>query len=581
MDLGFDLRYYLSLLRRRFLYIFLPFIFVLGASTAVAVLLPPVYRSTGKILVESQQIPDELIRSTVTSFAGERIEIIKQRVMTRENILRIVEKFNLYEGKRQQTSASEIVDSVHQAIAVEPLNADILGASRQGKATIAFTVSFEHTRPDTAVRVANELMTLFLEENVRTRTARAAETTDFLKQESAKLKKQVDRIEEQIAKYKEQYGNALPEHLDSRMAMLERVKANLTETNREIKAIEAEKRFLDIQLVAARSGVSAAGGPGQLSGRRLTPQQELAFLQMDLLEKSAIYDAAHPDVGALKRKIAALSRQHEAETERRTLERRLRDLELQLKDARTRYSEKHPDIKRLTSEVATARGQLANLPPASAGRGPGGESAADPIYANVQAQIEVANGRRASLDTQRQMLEKRITELETSIVQTPEVERSLKALSRDHQNAVRKYDEIKSKEMEAQLAKNLEEDKKAERFSVLEPPIFPDEPVKPNRRKMIAFGFALALAAGGGGLLVIESIDGSIRGTAGYRAMLKQSPLVAIPYIATAGELRRRRQLLIAFLAILIAAVILALVVLHFTYKPLDALFFKLVERFQ
>jgi succinoglycan biosynthesis transport protein ExoP len=581
VDLGFDLRYYLSLLKRRFFYIFIPLVLVAGASTAVALLLPPVYRSTAKILVESQQIPSDLVRSTVTSFAGERIEIIKQRVMTRENILRIVDKFNLFPSKRQEMSASEIVDSVQKAISVEPVNADFYGLSRD-KATIAFTVSFEHRYPETAVRVANELVTLLLDENVRSRTARASEATKFLKQESSRLKMQVDALEGQIAKYKEQYGNALPENLDLRMQMLDRAKSNLRDTSRDIKASEAEKRFLNIQLVAAKDGYATGKASSLMQGRPLTPGQELERLQMDLLEKTAIYDQSHPDILALKRKIALLSREYQAEAKRRSLERRLRELDTQLQETRSHYAEQHPDVRRVTDEIKKVRGQLAALPPGSAEANASGDaSTVDPVYANVQAQIDVADGRIASLQIQRTALEKQITELEASIVQTPEVERSLKALSRDYQNGVRKYDEIKAKEMQAQLAENLEEDKKAERFALLEPPTFPDTPVKPNRHKIMALGLALAMAAGGGGLLFIEALDGSIRGAAGYRTMLKRAPLVVIPYITTAREVRRRRRAIVGLLLVLVVLVIAALVALHFFYEPLDIIFLKIVQRLQ
>jgi protein tyrosine kinase modulator len=577
VDLGFDLRYYLSLLKRRFLYIFIPLVVVAGASIAVALLLPPVYRSTAKILVESQQIPSDLVRSTVTSYAGERIEIIKQRVMTRENILRIVNKFNLFPGKRQQMSSSEIVESVQKAIAVEPVNADAYGFSRD-KATIAFTVSFEHRYPDVAVRVANELVTLFLDENVRSRTARASEATDFLKQQSDRLKRQVDGLEEQIARYKEQYGNALPENLDLRMQMLDRAKSSLRDTERDIKASEAEKRFLNIQLVAAKDGYGSGKGASQLQGQALTPGQELDRLQMELLEKSAIYDPSHPDIVALKRKIAILSREYQADSKRKGLEQRLRELDTQLQETRAHFAAQHPDVRRLADEVKKVKGQLAALPPGSSETK---TSAVDPVYANVQAQIDVANGRITSLQNQKKSLEKRITELEASIVQTPEVERSLKALNRDYRNAVGKYDEIKAKEMQAQLAENLEEDKKAERFALLEPPSYPDTPVKPNRRKIMALGLALAMAAGGGGLLFIEAIDGSIRGAAGYRTMLKRVPLVVIPYITTANEVRRRRRAILGLLLALVLLVVAALVALHIFYEPLDVLFLKIVQRLQ
>jgi succinoglycan biosynthesis transport protein ExoP len=62
----------------------------------VVIAIPPVYQSTGTILVESQTIPTDLIPSTAASLIDERIEIIRQRVMTRENLFKIIEKYQAF-----------------------------------------------------------------------------------------------------------------------------------------------------------------------------------------------------------------------------------------------------------------------------------------------------------------------------------------------------------------------------------------------------------------------------------------------------------------------------------------------------
>src|SRR5260370_8073480 len=85
--------YYWQLIKRRALYFVIPFILVLPVGLAVAVLLPATYLSEGKILVQSQQIPTELVRPTVTSAAQERIQFINPRTMTRQNLLSRTDKF--------------------------------------------------------------------------------------------------------------------------------------------------------------------------------------------------------------------------------------------------------------------------------------------------------------------------------------------------------------------------------------------------------------------------------------------------------------------------------------------------------
>src|ERR1700712_4665337 len=102
-------RYYLGALRRRWGYFVVPFAVILILGSVATYLWPPTYFSEGKILVQSQQIPMELVRPTVTSAAQERIQVIEQRTMTRDNLLAIAEKFKLFPDKRSLISVTELV----------------------------------------------------------------------------------------------------------------------------------------------------------------------------------------------------------------------------------------------------------------------------------------------------------------------------------------------------------------------------------------------------------------------------------------------------------------------------------------
>src|SRR5882762_7118056 len=113
--------YYWQLIKRRALYFVIPFSLVLPVGLAVAVLLPATYLSEGKILVQSQQIPMELVRPTVTSAAQERIQVIEQRTMTRDNLLAIVDKFKLFPERRALMSPTQLVELMKKSIKIEPV----------------------------------------------------------------------------------------------------------------------------------------------------------------------------------------------------------------------------------------------------------------------------------------------------------------------------------------------------------------------------------------------------------------------------------------------------------------------------
>ena len=129
----YQLTDYLAILRRRAWLIVGSFFATLVLAVAVALLIPPIYRSTGSILIESQQIPTDLVQAAVTSYADERIEVIKQRVMTRDNLLRIIRKYSLFADAGPTFTPSDQIDEMRKTIVVELVNAN-LRSDRAGSA---------------------------------------------------------------------------------------------------------------------------------------------------------------------------------------------------------------------------------------------------------------------------------------------------------------------------------------------------------------------------------------------------------------------------------------------------------------
>src|SRR4051812_3019103 len=181
--------FYWALFKRRWAYFFVPFVVIAAAGASVALVLPATYLSEGKILVQSQQIPTELVRPTVTSAAQERIQVIEQRTMTRDNLIAIIDKFRLFPEKRSLMSVTELIALMRKQTKIAPvdLGLDFKQRSRLENPTIVFSVGFEYSDPITASRVANELMTRILGGDLRDRTSRATDTTKFLAREVQRL----------------------------------------------------------------------------------------------------------------------------------------------------------------------------------------------------------------------------------------------------------------------------------------------------------------------------------------------------------------------------------------------------------
>src|SRR5271154_1221080 len=109
---SFDLSHLVAILKRRAPYFVIPFLLVVMVGFAVVAIQRPIYRAEGKILVESPEIPLELVHPTITEVANERVQVIQQRIMARDNLMAVVNKFNLFPRERESTSGSELLDLI-------------------------------------------------------------------------------------------------------------------------------------------------------------------------------------------------------------------------------------------------------------------------------------------------------------------------------------------------------------------------------------------------------------------------------------------------------------------------------------
>ena len=416
--------YYIDLVRRRWPCFVIPFMAIALAGATIVYLWPPTYLSQGKTLVQSQQIASELVRPTVTNAAQERVQVIEQRTTTRDNLLAIMDKFQLFPEERKWMSATQVVDlmkkSTKIALVLQPLSFAKL-YSPNPNPTIVFTVGFEHSDPQIATQVANELVSGILSEDLRDRTSRASDTTKFLA--------------------------------------------------REVQKLQAESAAIDAKIEQAKvvQARPPANSPDQ-------PAVQLAQLKSELAQKSALYSDRHPAMQALKRQVAAME-------------------------------------------------QAAALHVSQAGA------------EGVPMGLDVLEAQQAA------------------------VEKSLEAAS--------------AKLAAARQGEALEREQQSEKLEVIERPTFPQEPIRPDRRKIAVLSFLLALIAGGSLAFLIEVTDVSIRRSSEVLGLIDSVLVVSIPYITTNAELRGRkvRSWLIVFG--LIAVTVLAIVVAYPFLPPLDLIIAK------
>ena len=527
-----DLESVVRIVKRRAVFFVLPAIAILMGGSAAVMLLPAIYRSQATILIESQQIPADLVQSTVTALAAERLQVIQQKSGSRENVLALAKKFSLFPD-RSDLSPTELADLVKGRIQIAPVNVANTGRrARDDRLIIAFTVAYEDESPQRAAGVANDLVTTILSSDAESRVTQAAATSSFLADESKRLLGKLNQIDLEISKFRLTNSQLLPEKLAFNMAVNERLEKNITDTDRELQSIDEQKRLLAFEL-SVKTALSVDQDPA--TGQKSELASRIEALKADIATKSAIYSESHPEMKLLRKALAAM----EAEREQQA--------------GGTEASAQSPGI--VDSTPANIETRLA-----------------DEKMNALDARVEF-------LAAQRQKFVTAAEQLKDIISRSPEAGAELMALERTRASIQKSLDEIGDKLAKARLGERLEEDQRSERFEVIEQPIVPTDPERPNRKKLLALVFAAAMASGGGLAYATEFLDRRIRTSAELLSRLGLRPIGIIEFIPLRGEQRRSRWVWALVLFLLVLAIVGSIVALDQLYMPLETLYEKAMKR--
>lgn len=486
-----------------------------GALTLVVVLtLPQIYRSSATILVESPQVPENFVSTQPRAggYASNRIQLIRQRILTQANLLSIIGKYGLY-GETGQTSggSSDLEERMLNALDIQSISS-VAEKGRQSSSTIAIAVAFEHTDPHTAQNVTRELVARFLEENTRAQSASVVETKQFITTETDRLNAQLVQLEAEVAAFRQKHNDLLPE----RAAMYARRAEELGDAQRDL---DASMRTLQASRIAVAS------------------------------------------------QLAAFTKKNTGDD---VLLTQVRDTRALLREARAKYTNSHPEVKRLERQLASLTAGLNAQPGRETRQQQNAEQGADPLYAQLQLQLDGVDRQIDLLERQKATVQGEIQKLRQLSAQIPGVEKGLMALQRQYEDVQARFQQLTAKEMQAQLTEKLESEEMTERLTLIEPPSLPDRPIKPNRRLLAVVGLGLAMIVSAALVVFAELMDNGIRTRRQLRPYFSAKvPIVAIPYVADARD-RMWGTLKAASIALILAAAILAAgFSVHTRYRPL------------
>jgi len=251
------------------------------AAVIAAYSLPTLYRSSATLLIESPDLPKEVVDTPATGEIAQRIAKIRERVLSRGDLIALIEQYDLYPSERRSKPLSEIIDKMRKATNVSALEGDVGPQAQGGNNLVALKMTFDYPDPIKAQEVLQSFVTNFLRMDSDTIEDQASLSVRFLQDQAHTLQAQIQQIEGQITDLKARNGSAL--------AMSGGTMIDTGTYSAQIFSLESQNR----QLIADSK---------KPAGRN----QQIAQAEAALAAAQAIYADSHPDVVAAKERLKAL-----------------------------------------------------------------------------------------------------------------------------------------------------------------------------------------------------------------------------------------------------------------------------------
>ncbi|MBI5249632.1 MAG: hypothetical protein HY912_09065 [Desulfomonile tiedjei] len=485
-------------MRRKWLIVF-SILFILFSASVYCVVAPEQFKSSTTILVIPQRVPEGYVRSTVSIRIEERLSTIRQQVMSRTRLNTVMDELGLFKEERKKKPVEEVVEDMRKRIDI------------QVRGTDAFTLSFIHENRQMAMLTASRLASFFIDENLKVREQQAVGTSDFLDSQMQETKKKLEVQEERVKQYKMRFMGELPQQMEANLNMLRGLQDRFRVITDSIRSAEDRKVFLEAQASSLERSLQMVVTVEEGRGEQVImvdPAQgslaELAGKKARLAELSAKYTDKYPETQRTKREVEQLE---------------------------TRISE----IRKSSSSQDNANKRKVSPPP------PASHQVSSEILENrrLRAQIALSDQEISSMKKEREEIKKGIAAVQAKVEQSPRREQEMIALTRDYDNIKRSYDELLRKKLDADVSQNLEKRQKGEQFQILDPANIPEEPFKPDRKKVFALAAIAALMLGFGGAIGLEMLDPTLREATEFRHFFELPILASIPVLQDQEYTRR------------------------------------------
>jgi polysaccharide chain length determinant protein (PEP-CTERM system associated) len=491
---SFSIKKYLEMAKRRVYWIVIPFLVVSLGGLYYILTTPKVYETKTLILVQAQKVPENYVKSTVTTSVQDRLRTITEQVTSRTNLENIIQEYQLF----SQPSEKNLLMEEKVALVKSLIKIKIETGASERSSDGTFSISFQGSDPNKITEATNSLASNFISENLKIRESQAFGTSDFLSDELESVRKKLKEKEDQLKEYKEKYMGGLPEQLDTNLKIIDRLQTQLDQLNNKLKT--AEDKGIALQQAIASDGQISTGSSDRFSPSQSGGEDKLSALKNELLSLQTRYTDSYPDIIQLKNKITALE-----ETQSNS------------KDS-------------TTGEASGGKTEQRALPAQSS------------VNKKLSSQLDDNNKEILRLKSAIEETESQINGYQTKVKQTPDRAQEMLSLNRDYNNLNSLYSTMLNRELESEISLNLEKKQQGEQFKIIDPAKVPIKPINPDVQKLSLMVLAMGLGMGCGLAYVIEMMDTTFRGSEEIEKEFTIPVLIVMPMIYTQAEIIRNKR---------------------------------------
>ncbi len=464
-----NLGYFVDILLRRRWFIIIPFCLSMITGIYFALTLPKIYSSGTLILIQPQRVPTDYVRSIVSAGVEARISTISQQIMSRTNLEKIIEQFNLFSGPEYKNIFMEDkIATLRNSISVD--------VTRTSRVTDSFSIRVKGKSPENTAKIANTLASFFIDENLRLRETQAVGTSDFLENELKIMTERLEEREEVLKLYNQKYMGGLPEQLQTNLRILDRLQELLSEQRSSLSV--AKNRLIEFE-------------------NRIPP--EIQSFPSTIGTNQTEYLS---NIDQMKERLASL---------------------------KAKYTDRHPDVIRLNKIINEFDSKIKNKSEGTEDL----ETSENSISYNdtYTRQRERIKKEIKTLEEDITKVSDNLRYYEKLVEDTPKREQELLSLRRDYQNIQGAYNSLLNRKLEAEISVNMEKKQKGEQFRILDTARVPEKPISPDMKKLFLLAIAAGAAIGGGIIYLLEFLDSSFRDAKGVEAFLGLSVIATVPVL--------------------------------------------------